>query len=57
MLKKLDWYWKAFVHKDTIATSWSWDAREAMWGYSGDFPTHPTWTYRLNTGTWVFASP
>ncbi len=56
-LKKLDWYWKAHLHHTGWFTDWVWEDREAMWGYSGDFPPHPTWICRHETASWVWDVP
>jgi hypothetical protein len=53
-LKSLVWYWKAYVEKEPGAGPWQWNAREAMWDYDEDFPPHPTWVLRHDTGYWIY---
>jgi len=55
-LKLTNWYWNFQALKDAT-NAWSTSSKNASWGFVGDFPAFPTWTFNAAIDHIVYAAP
>jgi hypothetical protein len=55
-LQENDWYWQFQATKDA-SNAWSTGSKNAQWGYIGDFPAFPQWTFCASVGHLTYVSP
>jgi len=55
-LKESGWYWQFQALKDA-SNAWSTGGKNAQWGFVGDFPSFPVWTFCASVGNLTYVSP
>jgi len=55
-MKRSSWYWDFQALKDN-SNNWSTSGMNAQWGFVGDFPAFPTWTFCATIGHLVYVAP
>ena len=55
-MKRSSWYWDFQALKDPT-NAWSTSGENAQWGFVGDFPAFPTWTFNAAIGALTYVAP
>ena len=55
-MKRSSWYWDFQALKDPT-NAWSTSGKNAQWGFVGDFPAFPTWSFNAAIGHLVYVAP